>query len=119
MRRSAINRLQQWYAWQCDGDWEHGAGIHIATLDNPGWHMTVNLVGTDLEDRPFSTVELNRTDRNWLYCRVAEDKFEGACGPNNLHEMVTTFLDWAAPAGSARAKPKEATRIAHSGPGKR
>jgi len=38
--------LQQWYLQQCDGDWEHGYGLHIGTLDNPGWTVDVNLAGT-------------------------------------------------------------------------
>ena len=39
--------LQQWYYGHCNGDWEHGSGIHIDTLDNPGWSITINLEDTD------------------------------------------------------------------------
>jgi hypothetical protein len=28
--------LEAWYASRCDGEWEHGYGISIETLDNPG-----------------------------------------------------------------------------------
>ncbi len=34
---AALSRLQRWYSAQCDGDWEHGLGVRIETLDNPGW----------------------------------------------------------------------------------
>ena len=32
-----------WYKTNCDGDWEHSYGITLQTLDNPGWHLTVDL----------------------------------------------------------------------------
>ncbi|MFE4959105.1 Imm53 family immunity protein [Streptomyces sp. NPDC056653] len=31
-----LDWLQNRYAQQCDGDWEHEWGVKIATLDNPG-----------------------------------------------------------------------------------
>jgi ribosomal protein L37E len=34
-----LSKLSDWYAAQCDGDWEHEFGIHIGTLDNPGWSV--------------------------------------------------------------------------------
>nr|TKK07812.1 hypothetical protein SrhCFBP13529_11555 [Stenotrophomonas rhizophila] len=44
----ALDRLQKWYADQCDGDWEHSFGIRIDTLDNPGWTVSVDLTDTAL-----------------------------------------------------------------------
>jgi hypothetical protein len=32
-----LQRLQQWYRAQCNGDWEHSYGVMVDTLDNPGW----------------------------------------------------------------------------------
>jgi hypothetical protein len=29
MSQDALDRLQAWYADQCDGDWEHDEGIEI------------------------------------------------------------------------------------------
>jgi hypothetical protein len=43
-----IARLQNWYAAQCDGNWEHAWGIKIDTLDNPGWTVTIYLHDTPL-----------------------------------------------------------------------
>lgn len=37
--------LQNWFAVQCDGVWEHAHGIKIDTLDNPGWTVHVDLEG--------------------------------------------------------------------------
>jgi hypothetical protein len=38
--------LQKWYRTHCDGDWEHSRRIHLGTIDNPGWSVTLNLQDT-------------------------------------------------------------------------
>ena len=32
--------LLNWFQDHCDGDWEHSSGIHLETLDNPGWALS-------------------------------------------------------------------------------
>ncbi len=91
-----IRMLQGWYASQCDGDWEHQHGVQLETLDNPGWRLTVDLEGTPLEGEPFQAVRDERTERDWVRCEVKNGRFEARCGPTNLEEVLTTFLDWAA-----------------------
>lgn len=44
-----LSRLQNWYAAQRDGRWEHNFGISIVTSDNPAWNVTVALTGTTAE----------------------------------------------------------------------
>ena len=44
-----INWLQDWYKNQCNDEWEHDYGITIGTLDNPGWDVKIDLIGTSLE----------------------------------------------------------------------
>ncbi|MDO7908781.1 Imm53 family immunity protein [Paenibacillus sp. JX-17] len=39
--------LQEWYASQCDGDWEHSNGIKITSIDNPGWYVEINIDGNN------------------------------------------------------------------------
>src|SRR4051812_27638192 len=79
-RMTALERLQAWYFNQCDGDWEHGHGVRIETLDNPGWSLKVNLLDTDLEDRVFARIEIERTTMDWLHAWKAENEFCAACG---------------------------------------
>ncbi|MBK9940716.1 MAG: immunity 53 family protein [Kouleothrix sp.] len=90
-----LTRLQKWYESYCDGDWEHGFGIRITTLDNPGWSMTINLEGTDLENQPFSPIEDIEPERDWIRCWVTENTFHGVGGPQKLEAMIELFLDWA------------------------
>lgn len=92
---STLARLTKWYFSQCDGDWEHGYGIIIDTLDNPGWRLKVNLIDTDLELKAFQRTEIERSDNDWLQCWVKEGIFLGACGPENLEEMLLIFCEWS------------------------
>jgi hypothetical protein len=92
---NTLARLQQWYAAQCDGHWEHAYGVKIDTLDNPGWSVTIDVEGTPLEGRPFEKVEIDRSDADWIDCRVEKGRFQGAGGAGNLDELLTVFLDWA------------------------
>jgi len=52
-----LSWLQQWYSAQCDGEWEHGSGITIETLDNPGWSVEICVEGTELASAPFEPVK--------------------------------------------------------------
>jgi hypothetical protein len=93
-----LSQLQQWYARRCDGDWEHQFGVKIDSLDNPGWRVTIDLAGTDLDGRPFEPLERGLEDNastDWYSISVKENKFEGAGDPMKLAFMLRTFLDWA------------------------
>jgi hypothetical protein len=46
--RDALYLLQRWYVAQCDSEWEHGFGVEIGTLDNPGWCIRIDLNHTAL-----------------------------------------------------------------------
>lgn len=83
--------LQAWYAAHCDGEWEHDTGIRMATLDNPGWRLSINLIGTDLAEAPYERTDVERGDHDWLQTWVADGAFEAACGPLNLGEAIYMF----------------------------
>ncbi|NGX36937.1 MAG: hypothetical protein K1000chlam2_00083 [Chlamydiae bacterium] len=86
--------LQQWYQSQCDGDWEHEYGINIETIDNPGWHVTINLAGTEQENISFESMNVENGPNNWLFCSVRDNTFDGACDPMKLVEIIRVFKNW-------------------------
>ena len=86
--------LQNWYRTQCDGDWEHEFGITIKTVDNPGWYLTIDLIGTELEGVSFQNVQENKYDTNWYFCLVRNNIFEASCGPSNLDTILLMFRNW-------------------------
>jgi hypothetical protein len=87
--------LLQWYYNQCDGDWEHGNGIRITTIDNPGWFIKISLEETGLQNKSFQKIRIDRSENDWLRCFVDKEVFEGAGGPFNLPEILQIFRDWA------------------------
>src|SRR5262249_22194084 len=89
-------RLAKWYESNCDGTWEHGYGVQVETVDNPGWHITIDLNGTPLEHAPFTTHEDKYQDeREWLRCWKEGSTFRAACGPRRVDEALAMFCDWA------------------------
>jgi hypothetical protein len=92
---NTLVRLQNWYAAQCDGHWERQYGVKIDTLDNPGWALTVDLEGTALEEARWDGVSYERSENDWVACRLKDRRFYGDGGPGNLEELLTIFLDWA------------------------
>lgn len=98
--------LTRWYASQCDGDWEHAYGVEIGTLDNPGWTLTIDLVGTALESAAFETVSCNTEatsggdpSQRWHHCRVEDGRFQGSGGVADLPTIIGVFRAWAEKAG--------------------
>ncbi|MEM9781709.1 MAG: Imm53 family immunity protein [Pseudomonadota bacterium] len=96
-------RLQAWYLTQSDGGWQHQCGVTIETLDNPGWHVEIDLTGTDPADRPFVVIahgipghDHDHDDDDDRYiARRAHGQIVISCGPLLLSRAVGIFLDWA------------------------
>ena len=87
--------LQGWYARHCDGEWEHDYGVTIQSADNPGWVVTIDLVGTELAGRPFAEVKREASEHDWVWCFVRESAWQGGGGPHNLADVLAVFRDWA------------------------
>lgn len=97
---SPLARLADWFHAQCDGDWEHGCGFRIETLDNPGWFVRIELEGTSLEDVVFEVTEdQSQHESERLRCWKEGAVFKIACGPGRLEDALRVFLDWADAAG--------------------
>lgn len=86
--------LEKWYESNCDGDWEHAFGVKIETLDNPGWHLQLDVAETMYEDVIFNDVIVERADSDWVHCRKKEGCIECAGGPGNLGEILEIIKAW-------------------------
>lgn len=94
--KSSLQRLTDWYARQCDGEWEHGYGFKIDTLDNPGVVLRVDLRGTCLESVPFEErKEATDSKDRWMVCRRNEGKFEAFGAVGRVEDLIDAFLRWA------------------------
>jgi hypothetical protein len=96
-----LTRLQTWYLANCNGDWEHKHGIHIETLDNPGWLVKIELARTTLKRRPFTKIAEGISEAghpvqsHWLHCSVRDGVWEGAADGSQLSRLLALFLEWA------------------------
>jgi hypothetical protein len=86
--------LQYWYKEHYSPEWERSFGISITTLDNPGWHLRINLKGTKFQGLSFQTLRNLSDQRNWHYCSLIDESFDAACGPKNLIEVIRIFQEW-------------------------
>jgi len=62
--------IESWFARHCNGDWEHGSGVRINTLDNPGWSVDIDLAGTALSGKALSRIQEEREEHDWVHCWV-------------------------------------------------
>ena len=96
MVKSALQRLSEWYSGRCDGDWEHGHGFRISTLDNPGVAIEIDLRGTPLVTVPFPERKYHyESSTEWMVCSRTDAHFVGRGAPGRLEDIVLVFLDWA------------------------
>lgn len=103
---NALARLQSWYSLQCNGEWEHSSGISIRSCDNPGWWVTVNLIGTPLHDQAFAEIaegvdeQRCALDPRWLSCYTENGNWHGAGDETKLERILEVFLCWAGQNGA-------------------
>jgi hypothetical protein len=86
--------IQTWFRQQCDGDWEHSHGIHIETLDNPGWQLVVDLDDTTLAGKSMAPIDIERSDDDWVFAAIEDGRFCVRCGPVNFTEAIAIFRRW-------------------------
>ena len=90
----SVSILERWYASQCNGNWEHSYGVHIDTLDNPGWSIKIDLRDTRKQDYALERKRIERTENDSIHYWIDEQQFRIACGPLNLSEATEIFVGW-------------------------
>ncbi len=102
---SPLDSLGEWYAAQCNDEWEHGFGIRIDTLDNPGWYVVIDLNGTALEQLHLEKRVVENSEQDWFRIEVKDKKFVGAGDPRKLGAIIEEFLEFADKYGAALSPP--------------
>jgi hypothetical protein len=67
-----LRKLSEWFTENCNGEWEHSAGIKFNTTDNPRWIMRVTLRGTRYQNAPFAPIKIDKGEHDWIECYVKE-----------------------------------------------
>ena len=83
--------LEKWYSQNCDGQWEHLYGIKIETMDNPGWHVTI-----DLNETPYSNLQMRefrqeKGEDDWIVCILSGGIFRGFGDCLKLNAIIQVF----------------------------
>ncbi|MFI6095064.1 Imm53 family immunity protein [Lentzea sp. NPDC051213] len=92
---SPLQFFQRWYAEQCNGDWEHEFGVKITTLDNPGWHVVVDLGDTDLEGRTLDRSKAEPGEGRWIWASSDGQRYESSCDLRSLDDALSGFREFA------------------------
>ena len=74
-------------AWVND-DWEHGDGVKIETLDNPGWMINID---TLLQDSPYTfdaILETTENDNYFFNLSVKNGKIYGCADLTQIDRLI-------------------------------
>ena len=104
-RSDAISRITEWYAAQCNDEWEHSNGIDIKSLDNPGWWVEICLYETPAENLAVTV----RNDDYEILCKGG--MITANCEPRKLNELLCAIADLLA-ADSAQCNGPKAESVA-------
>lgn len=94
----SLEFLERWYQGRCNGYWEHGKGVTIETLAQPGWLVSIDLAETPLETRAMDPVRRETSAKDWIACEVSHGQFRGQGDSRKLAEILRVFQAWAAEA---------------------
>lgn len=73
--------------------------VTIETND-PGWAVTIALSGTRMEGIEFETIDVPRSETDWVSCWVDGEgvsgyvEWQGRCATMNLAETLGLFRNW-------------------------
>ena len=95
LAENGLDYLLGWYRKQCDDDWEHEFGIRIATLDNPGWDLEVDIAGTDLEGRVVERARTELAGGGWMFVASTGQMFQASCDPASFPLVLAEFRRFA------------------------
>lgn len=79
-----LNWIDKWFSSVCNDNWEHGHGIKIETIDNPGWEITIDLNGSNFFLNSKNWELFGDFDERWLGYKIENNVFNGAGSSLNL-----------------------------------
>jgi hypothetical protein len=93
MAQDIVEWLQRWCKEQADGEWEHGHGVNIHTVDNPGWWISIDLTDTEYEDIYYEAPTVEISDTDWYFYRFEKKKFTASGDLSKLEFLLCKFRE--------------------------
>lgn len=94
---ATLDDLIAWTHTACNGDWEHGYGVSIHMVDNPGWAVSIDVLDLDVDLTDPSHSDHNRGENDWMICRWEGRVFKGDGDLNKLPLILGIFLASVSP----------------------
>lgn len=66
----------------------------IETLDNPGWHVEINLNETEYVNSKQEQLIRDMGNNDWINCSIVDGTFNGYGDLNKLEEIIEIFKTW-------------------------
>ena len=88
-----LEKLQNWFIAQNDGDWEHTYGVKIETLDNPGWNLQIDLEETDYDHLEMEYTLCENSEHDWYSLRIRDHLFSASGDPTKLDFLIGKFFE--------------------------
>jgi len=81
--------LEKWFSMNSN------SSIFIKTIDNPGWKVTIDIGSTKINNKLFSTIDIDKNENDWFNCWLENNYFEGRGGEKNLQDIIHAFTEWS------------------------
>lgn len=91
-----LNWLQDWYIQECiiNNNYNSDEIINIDTIDNPGWHIRINLKGIKSTRKILDEINVDNGDDDWVFIKMNSGVFEGVGDKNKLVYILQFFKAW-------------------------
>ena len=93
MQMETLDWIQQWFKNNCNGDWEHGSGIQITTLDNPGWDVEIDISNTSIANLQVEWILNEKSKQDWYGVKIEDRKFNAAGDSGKLIFLLNLFKE--------------------------
>lgn len=93
MRQPVLEWIQSWYQGECNNDWEHSFGVHITTVDNPGWNIDIDIEDTELEGLEIDYKLQEESDADWYGIAIKSNKYVAGGDPGKLEFLLERFRE--------------------------
>lgn len=85
--------IQNWFKANCNGEWEHGGGIQIITIDNPGWEVEIDISNTSVANMNLSWILNENSKHDWYGVKIEDQKFFAAGDSGKLIFLLGLFKE--------------------------
>lgn len=93
MENNALLWLQNWFLYNCDGDWEHENTINIESLANPGWQVKIYLNYTSVASIEIDAIKINNGDDDWFFYEIKNKVYRAGGDPKKLEFLILKFKE--------------------------